>query len=699
MTHYEIRSKNLDESVSKTANASSPHQVKPMDNDAFLKRKESGGEKKRSFKLVGVAMATLLLLLVIAGAAIDYFWPQISDFTNNLGNGNHSYRRQLTDINNLQEVEEQRGAQFSTQTLEHLIQSRFTIVPTTNVFYNPSNGGIANRNDDWTYLYRQVSGHGNSCQINQGNAVFVSSDLLLHLSNRLFDMQLQYLENVIFSDQLYDLTDSLFVYTAAQSQARNISAANRASFESLSVYFAVALSFFNDAHFELEDDGQTFSGIHIAHADPTDARNKLANFLCPMMTDIACQAAIGELDLFINTNEIIGRHNNNALAQTYFQVMTWYKRNLFTQEINNNNLVTALNATNTMDLYKNIQTTMDYLFGRSNELNVIESTVSAQIQTTPSATISATPNSATTAATLITDTATPSANIELSFFNQPLTLNNDIFQSLTIEMAINNNLSEDEQKNRPSHWLNALNSLQSTASIQDAFRHNNWVKKQLNTYLGAYADTHLNSSLSTQRANNETNNNQNCELVAIPLGYIEPNLALIEELIILNQENLDVLLENQLIDINHPLYERYNTFLGHLNFFGEIIEKQIANQVISQENFIALNNIVGNLDSLLAPIFPISLSEENARSATITEISTGENIFYVANAIPNQIYVIISDSNGTRLTRGLVYNFREFNSSSDNPITTESWHSAVYTTTPDQQLPARPSWIQPLISE
>lgn len=65
-------------------------------------------------------------------------------------------------------------------------------------------------------------------------------------------------------------------------------------------------------------------------------------------------------------------------------------------------------------------------------------------------------------------------------------------------------------------------------------------------------------------------------------------------------------------------------------------------------------------------------------------------ILYEATGKPYTLYVAVNDINGTRLTRGAVFNHYEFTESLDERLADEDWQKKVYEE--EGAIPAEDKW-------
>ena len=144
---------------------------------------------------------------------------------------------------------------------------------------------------------------------------------------------------------------------------------------------------------------------------------------------------------------------------------------------------------------------------------------------------------------------------------------------------------------------------------------------------------------------------------------------------------------------------RYKAFIDSAEFFQEIATLELLNEKISEDQFEELRTIFhNNLDSIVAPLPGKELSDKEKRSGIIADIHTDalrSQVLYEATGKPHIIYVAIKDANGSRLTRGLVFNHYEFSEKLDGRLNDEAWQERVYLG--QGEMPQASPWTKALI--
>jgi len=235
-------------------------------------------------------------------------------------------------------------------------------------------------------------------------------------------------------------------------------------------------------------------------------------------------------------------------------------------------------------------------------------------------------------------------------------------------------------------WLSTIKSLfniSDTSGYPMFVKSENWGKKVLQAFLGSWTELKHDTLLYAKQSYAELGaGGDDLPPLPVPKGYVEPNIEFFDRLIALVNLTNDGLKQFGVLPPNFEAQN--NTFLDTLKFYRTIAVAELQNQVISDENFEKLRVSAGQLDYILkAPDSGVQL-EKNARSAIIADVHTDavdSQILYVADGVPNYIYVAVKDANGTRLTKGLVYSYYEFTGPVGKRYTDQVWQGWNYSST------------------
>jgi len=250
-------------------------------------------------------------------------------------------------------------------------------------------------------------------------------------------------------------------------------------------------------------------------------------------------------------------------------------------------------------------------------------------------------------------------------------------------------------------WLYTLKSLNDGDTNKSGYpmfvKNDDWNKKSLQTQLGSWTELKHDTLLYAKQSYAEYGGGGDCDLPAVPKGYVEPNITFLDRLIALSQMTNDGLKNSNLIDDN--ISYRNENFIQSLNFFKGIAVKELQNETISDDDFEQLRSAPGNLNRLLSNFNADDILEKDVRSTLIADVHTDiikNEILYEADGIPNYIYVAVKDKNGTRLTKGLVFNYYEFTKPIDQRLNDQTWQEWNYTLN-KSMLPQQSNWNRSLI--
>jgi len=225
----------------------------------------------------------------------------------------------------------------------------------------------------------------------------------------------------------------------------------------------------------------------------------------------------------------------------------------------------------------------------------------------------------------------------------------------------------------------------------------NWQKKNLGAVLGSYTELKHDTLLYAKQSYAELGGGRpDGEIPPVPKGYVEPDITFWNRIINLAEMTNSGLTKRGLMP--EVFQGRFEEFVETSKFFRDLSIKELENKKISDEEFERLRTISADFNLFTAPIDGEVLSKKDMRAGIIADIHTdawkGE-ILYEATGKPHIIYVAVSDANGTRLTRGVVYNHYELKSPLGKRLTDEDWHDKVYEGKGD--LPAGDPWTEALI--
>ncbi|MEF3692135.1 MAG: DUF3160 domain-containing protein [Candidatus Moraniibacteriota bacterium] len=251
-------------------------------------------------------------------------------------------------------------------------------------------------------------------------------------------------------------------------------------------------------------------------------------------------------------------------------------------------------------------------------------------------------------------------------------------------------------------WLYTLRSLSQENLDKKGYpnfmKNESWDDKNLQAALGSWTELKHDTLLYAKQSYAEMGGGgPEGEIPPVPKGYVEPNIEFWDRIIPLVKMTKAGLEQRNLLD--QEFQARNDNFIDALEFFRKIAIAELNNEVIQDNDFEKLRLLAGNLDSVIAPLPNEERTEGLARSALIADVHTDglkREILYQANGIPNYIYVAVRDTNGTRLTKGLVYSYYEFKNPLEKRLTDSDWKEWIYTQD-ESKIPEQPFWIKSLM--
>jgi len=251
------------------------------------------------------------------------------------------------------------------------------------------------------------------------------------------------------------------------------------------------------------------------------------------------------------------------------------------------------------------------------------------------------------------------------------------------------------------NWLNTYRSLLGEYGEGYPFfmTTTNWQKKNLGTVLGSYTELKHDTLLYAKQSYAEMGaGGEDPELPPVPKGYVEADLVFWNKILALAKMTKNGLeTRNAMPEV---FGERFDVFIKSSEFFKQIVEKELANEIISDEDFEKLRTISFDLEQIVAPLPGEELAKKDRRAGIIADIHTdavNSKILYEATGKPYIIYVAVKDVNGNRLTRGAVFNHYEFTDKIDGRLSDEDWQAKVYESNDKNILPKADKWSNELI--
>lgn len=267
------------------------------------------------------------------------------------------YSLKSTELTNLNEVATDAKLQFSPNQLGSFETNGFFIQPVRpepsdpNQILGDAGGGRA---DDMVDMYGKWGGSFIIYDRKPENAVFITSDLLLHTYHLLIDRTFAKIEDSNFQPSLKNLTKALYEDSIARYSKEN-SPQLKESLKRVSVFYLVPLALLDSSvpkpkdHFSSEEEQTKFTKNDENADSDQNIKASLQKYKATAPTEIF-DLASQELDLVVKAQgespsplygkfkdgpEVYsqykprGHYTKNSLLRSYFRAMMWYGRHGF----------------------------------------------------------------------------------------------------------------------------------------------------------------------------------------------------------------------------------------------------------------------------------------------------------------------------------------------------------------------------------
>lgn len=398
-------------------------------------------EKKNFFKIVFV----LLALAIVAGTAVFYQFfykkpaslkktdisekqptqpifttsslknalPQFAEFKEEAVDIIPSipqYTVEPGQLVNLKAVEDSMDKSLSSQQLQALANTGFFIIPGENKLPNGEetidfmHGDFGSLIDEFLMHYKDIAGKSTDAYRKPENAVFITSDLLLHVFHVFLDRTFQHVEETQFHPKLLALTDLLFKKSLQEYQAAS-DPKIKASFERLTTFFLVpkvileASKAKEDRYFMNPEEEQQALGGDEEIDMPENILAKLELYKNKLPAKVF-QKAEEEIKL-INKAEgmavspLLGQfkpgemddysqykprshYAKNSLLRSFWKAMIWFGRNGFLTKSDELTLdaiaqtIMLKNDQERLSLWENIYLPTVFFVGKSDDLTIYD---------------------------------------------------------------------------------------------------------------------------------------------------------------------------------------------------------------------------------------------------------------------------------------------------------------------------------------
>jgi hypothetical protein len=271
-----------------------------------------------------------------------------------------------------------------------------------------------------------------------------------------------------------------------------------------------------------------------------------------------------------------------------------------------------------------------------------------------------------------------------------------------------------------SKWLSVFSSgFEDSGSKQFFYNAPAWQWKKLSTYLASWAELKHDTILYAEQSAAEMGDGRDFYAGRFappqPRGYVEPDPKAFDALLAATGELLDFIkkygMEPPAPEDDYfesmDNYEKKLTDLSDiLKKARDIAKKEVDGAEITREDYSAIKEIArGFRGEILLPgtgEFYGDDAREQVKMALVADVATdgiSGACLEAASGTPRKIYAYVNDkSGGSRLTRGYIYSYYEFERSlSEGRMTDEEWKEIVYCEDRAEELERyRPAWYREL---
>jgi hypothetical protein len=309
------------------------------------------------------------------------------------------YQIVVSELANLSNFEQSQKVSFSEAQKTALSANNFFIAANYDKFYSAdANNEFANRNDDWTGLYKTMGGSYNVWERQPENSVFISTDFLTHVYHKLIDEEFAYIEEVNFYPALKDLSQSM-LKSSAKAYALAEDTKQKESYERLSAYYLVTSAILENATKDY-DNFKKNNFITDTKSDTKTAVLTLAGTLAKSnnVSDVAKNIAVQEIGLIFEAKGLVSsplmgkfqpgmfedytqftprsHYAKNVILRNYFRAMMFYGRMNFllssselTRDASN---ISLLLSETDLKKWESIYQPTSFFVGQSDDLSIYE---------------------------------------------------------------------------------------------------------------------------------------------------------------------------------------------------------------------------------------------------------------------------------------------------------------------------------------
>ena len=223
-----------------------------------------------------------------------------------------------------------------------------------------------------------------------------------------------------------------------------------------------------------------------------------------------------------------------------------------------------------------------------------------------------------------------------------------------------------------------------------------WIRKQLNTFLGSWAELKHDTILYAKQVYAELGAGGFDE-EKDDRGYVEPEPTLFARLAAITKMTSDGLTSRNLItnDTKETLKIMEDLCLK----LKTMAEKELKNETLTQEEYDFIRAYGGNLEHLFMKALEDDCRGKDARqcldenpAALVADVATDPNGQVLEEAIGkiSAIYVIVPVEGKLKIAKGGVFSYYEFPWPMDDRLTDSKWRTMIN----ENKIPDLPDWTQ-----
>lgn len=260
-------------------------------------------------------------------------------------------------------------------------------------------------------------------------------------------------------------------------------------------------------------------------------------------------------------------------------------------------------------------------------------------------------------------------------------------------------------------WLYALRPLTEDKSAQEKtntyptfMKNQAWTRKDLNTFLGSWAELKHDTILYAKQVYAEMGGGPGDDLKKDDRGYVEPNRDVYYRLVGLIRKTKEGLTKRGIIT---PAVKDHLDKMDQLALsLKNIAEKELNNTPLSEEDYNLIRSYGGQLEHLWMEINKedIEASSNTVENfldqnpaAIIADVATDPNgqVLEVGTGHISEIYALVPVDGTLRIAKGGVYSYYEFAHPINDRLTDEKWRALLNS----DNKPAMPSWTSNFVAQ